>query len=501
MVPKKHSKSTLFELVKRLTVQEKRALFRGYHSLHQSEVPAYLQLLSLVDQSAEADDEQWFNSLKPSLKLTKDEYRQLKKYLTDKLVNHLVSQQEISPRVEISRLIAQAEVFYLRGLLTQALVVLYQALEIADEFEFVEEKVAIYEWIYKVYLHQGNLDEASSTLSLASQNNEALDNLKQHQLLHAQLLLSEKKMADNVAYSQLDMASFSNHPLIAGSGNTQTVRAKLFLAASSSIYWRLNLKFDASLVALQQLMHLLQQHPKVRLSNPNLVIDSYRNLGLTYLALRQYQQLDTLLEQLKEQQFLSQGQTLKLRLLISRLKISSAINQGDLKLAEQTAIALEADLEAYKHDTAFRTDVAFALTQAWVMTGNHKQAIQALGQLINSEYVYGKQLQYEASIRMMEIAVHAEMGNIDFIKNRLRSLQHFYKAHDLPEPVLSTNAIVLLSKAQNNYNRIAAFEQLITHHIAEDQHESNLAAFSYLFDWDRWAKLRLSATSKALTAI
>lgn len=492
MVPQKNNRNTLFDLVQRLSTAECRAFSKGQQSTNGAEESlAYLQLFQLVRGATKADDEKW----RAQLGLDKDGYRQLKKYLTDKLVNSLANQQEISPRVEITRLISHAEVFYLRGLLSQALVALHQADDIASTYEFVEERVAIQEWLMKVHLHNGDLEAADQSLRLGQYVIQQLAQLKELQGLHLQLQLIERTILasfsaqdSGVRTPQEAVKRLLASPSLTKGDTMITVRAKIIQSAIQSIGLRLQGHYEQSLVWLQQLMDTLQQNQEVRLSNPNLVIDSYRNIGLTYLALGQGLQLDTLLNQLRQQRFLSRGQNQKLQLLVGRLSISQLLSQGAHHNAAEEATHLESQLKDFHLDPAFGTDVAYTIAQAYVMAGRNSDAIRMLADLINGSNIYGKLPEYEYSVRLMELAVHADIGDKTFVASKLRSLQHFLKTSGLTTGTDTIDYGFFLKLARA---RTAAERQSIKSAFVQTQipNTSNaMDSFGYQFDLLGWVR-------------
>lgn len=495
MIPKKHSKSTLFELVSRLSVAELRGVQRGFKSLQPEKQPTYIQLLDLVANATETDDEGWYNILNSRSPLAKDEYRQVKKYLNDRLVDLLVEQQEISPRVNIGRLITQAEVFYLRGLLNQALVVLHQAKLIAREYEFLEEELTILEWLNKVYLHEGSLAEANSTLVEMQQLLVDSQQLKTFQALYTRLLAHERRNESGEHPLSVDSIEVSALTAIT---SVNSIRARLLGLAAAGLHARQTGKYEAAQTLLQQCIALLQQHPNIRLSNPNLVIDSYRNLGLVYLALGQHQQLFTFLQQLEQVRFLSSSQNQKLELLIARLGILAHIHVGDVLKAGDIAQARLSTLTAYQHDTVFRTEVAYAITVGLVLAGHHSVAIKELAKLVNSAYIYGKHSGYEGALRLMELCIHTDLGDGLFVKNRIRSYQHFLKAHYPESPQHYLAVLQQLARAKTKAEKAIQYQEL----LALYKNPVNLSAYvnqdgwalnQHLFSLRQWAQVRLIA--------
>ncbi len=493
MVPQKNNRTTLFDLVQRLTTTECRTFSKGQQSTNGAEESlAYLQLFQLVRGASKPDDEKW----RTQLSLDKDGYRQLKKYLTDKLVNSLASQQEISPRVEITRLISHAEVFYLRGLLSQAQVALHQADEVASTYEFIEERIAIQEWLMKVHLHNGDLEAADQALRLGQTVIQQLAQLKELQGLHLQfqliertILASSSSLVSDTHTSLEAIKNLLHSPMLTKGDSMLTIRAKIVQSAIMSIGLRLQGQFEQSLVWLQQLMDTLQQNQEVRLSNPNLVIDSYRNLGLTYLALGQGQQLDTLLGQLRQQRFLSQGQNQKLQLLVGRLSISQHLSQGAYHIAADEGANLETQLKDFHLDPAFGTDVAYTIAQAYVMAGKNSDAIKMLAYLINGNNIYGKLPEYEYSVRLMELAVHADLGDESFVASKLRSVQHFLKTSGLMTSgdQLDHGFFLKLARAGTAAERQSIKSAFVQRQISNTSNAIG-GSFGYQFDLVGWVE-------------
>lgn len=490
----KKRKDSLFQLVKQLSLPERRLFVRqqGNGDLQ----PLYLQLLNLIASSSAQDDAGW----QEELNLGNVEYRQLKKYLCDKLVGWLSAQQDISPRVDLGRLITEAEVYYLRGLAGEALVAINKARDIAHQYEFFDELVAVLQWQLKISIHQNETELALAILQESDQTLGRLHLLQQYQQLHVRMLALENTI--HLPRNEADKARYQdllNDPLLtnrnAAQGVNGSVRAMLLHNILLSKGMRMLGQYEQSLMHLQQLLALLQQQPSVRLSNPNLVIDCYRNLGLTYQALGLWPQLETFLAQLDGQPFLSSSQNLKLKLLRGRLSISAALAQGQLDRAASLALELETELELYHFDPAFRTDVAYTITEALAMRGQNREALARLTTLINSTMVYGKQVTYEAAIRLMEIVIHAELGHHQFIHNRLRSLRRFI----LLNPGTSNQEQELLLALMPYAKAVTSGEKKSILHKLQDAIATIPAAslnerhFAYFFDLQAWLNWRLAS--------
>jgi hypothetical protein len=193
--------------------------------------------------------------------------------------------------------------------------------------------------------------------------------------------------------------------------------------------------------------------------------------------------------------FLSATQNQKLNLVVLQTRMKYALAQGKVDDAVAFAHVLEGALDDYHRDLAFRTDVTFSVTVAYVLGKHYKEALSTLNRLINSEAVYGKQRVYEAYVRMMEIIVHAELGNTDFIKNRVRSLRYFFKTN---QSGYQTEALLLKYIRQISREKEAAVQrQLYSQLLGEVEavlESSPLEQnFYHHFDLAAWVRSKLEA--------
>lgn len=492
--PAKKRQASLFLLVQQLSLVERRLFIRN-QSGAADESPLYIKLLNLVAASAKPEDD----VLQQKLELGNVEYRQLKKYLSDKLVQWLAQQQDISPRVDIGKLLAEAEVYYLRGMVDEAMVALAKADHVAKEYEFLEERMAVLQWQLKLSMHQNLTDLAQQVLAEHANSTAALQQLEAFQVVMLQLQILDNTL--HIPRTDAEQAQYQEllqNPLLAQKAPNLSIRAQLIHALVLSKTLRMVGQYEQSLVHLQRSLDVLQRYPAIRLSNPNLVIDTYKNLGLTYLALGMLPQLETFLAQAAQMQFLSSSQNQKLVLLVGRLQMSRAIATGQLDHAVKFALETEKELAAFIYDPVLQTEVAYTITEVLVLSGKVKEALNRLTQLINSEMVYGKQRNFEAALRLIEIVVHAELGHVTFIQNRLRSLKRIM-SHNQGTSTLEQMLLTVLlpyAKAPGTTEKLQLLLNLKQEMTSVPTASINERHFSYFFDLSTWLGSRIQALNR-----
>jgi hypothetical protein len=268
--------------------------------------PTYIQLFQLVRQSTTTDDDAW----RITLALNNEEYRQLKKYLVDKLYAHISSQPNNSPYAEIRKWVKQAEACLERSLFSQALLALSQAEDIAVTYSLTSEHLVVLDWQIRIYT---SLEQYQEIEDLAIKSKELALTLRTEKDL---ALLNTKAQTIGTEGLVLALSKYNQLP---------SITARFYLLNIISLIT--DSDPIQSSVQLQQIWSFWQTNPQLALSHSQYLIQAVWKLGLRYLQLNKPDQLKTLIEQLELIQNVTDKATY--HFAVTTLKTEYAISKGN----------------------------------------------------------------------------------------------------------------------------------------------------------------------------
>lgn len=391
------------------------------------DLPLYLQLFYKMVQMEEMKND----VLRSMMKMNDTEFRQLKKYLFDKLSDFLIQYDKQSPRIRINKSISLAEVFYLRGFADDALVQLSRAEVEAQEFEFIEERQTILEWKHKILLHKGAWEELSQVIESINESSKVQNELSLWKRTYMQVLKLEQNGVHPSEETSIHLAKLLQNPFWAQEPEVNLVRIKVLYNLSKSLLLRLTGEYEASSHALSRVVNLFNENKSLRLSQPNLVIKAYSNLLLNLASLNANEEFDRRLKESESFEFLSASQNQKKALALGQCKLKRAIiNREDVDEIFEFAETLLHELEKYPHDELFRTEVFYTVTEGFIFAKAYRKALTTLNKIITSGWVFRRFKSFEPFVRLMELVIHFESKDSEFLQNRIRNLSYLLKQNN-----------------------------------------------------------------------
>ncbi len=470
-------------ILKGLSLSEKRILTsRLSVGKVQDEEPIYLKLFNSLSKGRSIDEI-------PELRNNPARLKHTKKYLAEKVLEVMGQNAELSPRVAIYQWQSQAEFLYLKGFHHEAIARLYLALELADEYEFWEERVSILEWINKVKLHLGELDEALTIQNKLQETVELLGLLSKLRQLHLQVkVLSMKEGLPRNDDSRKNWEIILNNPVLIYRPLPLRLDMERHIIKAQCL-----LNLDGPLPAsmeLKELLLKLEKNEAVLISNPNTVIETwYLNLGLC-IELGQEKEIKEGFNFLKSSPFLSKTQNDRKQLLSRLLEGRILIKEG--RLIE--SIELLESITVPPIQDADYTEWMFFLAVAQVYSKKYSQALKSLNAISFDASLFGVHPALQNYLRIIELLVHWGLGNYEFINHRAKALKYHLRKPGGQRRMeyLLVESLKKMSKLNKEIDRRNALIQLKKE--AESLAEKHFSErnFMYYFNLIRWIEVELA---------
>lgn len=408
---------SLGQILKGLSLSEKRMLSKRLQLVKSDEGddPIFIKLFLalLKGQGAEQISE---------LKNNPARLKHTKKYLIEKVLEILGQNSELSPRVAIYQWLSQAEVLYLKGFHHEALARLLLGLELAQTYEFWEESITLLEWLHKVKLHLGVLEEVLLIEKQVSEVSSKISELNRYRELHLRVRkLSMEEGLPRDLQTLENWKTLLTNPLLEKELEPLRTEMERRLIRSQCLLQLEDLSEAAN--ELKQLLFLLKKKQQVLLSNPNTVIECwYLYLGIC-IELAEPMLIDRGFKTLEDIKFLSTTQNDRKNQLEVLLKARMNIKRGEYV----QAIERLENLDFVPIQNADHTEWMFFLSVAQVFSKRYSQALKSLNEISFNPQLFGVHPALQNYLRILEIIVHWGLGNHEFIAHRAKALRYHLK--------------------------------------------------------------------------
>lgn len=465
--------SGLVPLIQSLTMSEKR-YFAVYENAISSQKPKqYLGLFNLLVAQPGITDE----VLSVKLGLKNDvQLRKAKSYLYQSLLKSLRHFRQVSPRVQVYEYIINAEILFLKGFLQMALKELNKAEKVCDYYEFLEEKIPVLEWKSKVLINLNAFDKQRQNAQKEELLIRTIENLKLFNRFHENVIATFRKTgwpANDVqqsVYKKIyDQAKQLKKP--------ESYRAKVIQLTIFTFLDRLTVRQESDPSVRRELIELLETNPGIAISTPSYVLPAFNHVLQHLIETENLEAFGECILALEKLEFLSPSgnrHALELSLLLQiqfylRFNLMAEI----AKKEPQFSKCLEG--VTGKSYNIRQAEIALLFAYYHLLGGRAQQALQVMLSLIHYPLPEGSG-ELKSLVRILEIMIHFDLGNVDLIESKLLNAKRYLKRH----------------------NQLYGFEMLLLsalHKILQSETEGQkLKLFAQLH-----VKLRLQLDNNALT--
>lgn len=486
-------KRELFELIKSMTMSEKR-YFKIYSSKHIiGGKNDYVYLFDAIDHQEDFDDD--FLKKQSFVKNLSAE----KNYLHKLILKALVAfNSTLNSKVKINGLLQSAEVLYHKGLYKQAEKQCKKAFTLAQDGELFAHKVMALELLIELTSKQFRYGDAIDAIDEMNIELGSLKNFLSIQELTTKAYRDQWEIG--FARSEEDtivLKKYIKDPVNSFDG-VQSERARMYLLG-------LNLTYAFYMNDTPKMKRLSEDMNDLYEAKPHLIeystigyISSLYNTASAFLKNEQFEKALTISEKLEELKdmygignSLNKGARVFFYATIVKL-------DGLLKLDRynEIKIMLNDVLEGVKKFTGYISPVhhyelQFLLSKYYIVIGDYREALKRTNIILND----AKQKQRKdllAVVRLLNLLVHYEMGN-DFTLDYLtKNTYNYFKSKERLFKVEKELIRFLSGRNRDLHNDKYAKDLKQLHEAMRSYKKDSFEAvpFNY-FDFEYWAKSKI----------
>lgn len=479
----------LVPLIQSLTMSEKR-YFRIYENAIADQKPKqYLRLFDLLAAKPGISDEE----LKVKLALDSGvQLRKAKSYLFQNLLKSLRHFRQVSPRVQVHEYLINAEILFLKGMVQLALKELNKAERMCDYYEFLEEKIPVLEWKSKVLLNLNEFEKQRLNSTSEQMLILKIENLKRYNRIHEDLISVFRRNgwpANDI--ERLIYKEISSKALLLA--KPESNRAKIIQLTMSTFLARLNAHPTSDPSVRTALNEILKTYPGIAVSTPSYLLPAFNHLLQHLIETGNVEAFRASTSALEELEFLSpsgnrHAQELSLLLQI-QFYLSLDLKDEIAKKESQFRSCLET--KTGKTFNIRQAEISFLLSYFYLLNGQAQQALHFLMRLIHNPMPEGSG-DLKSLMRILEIMVHFDLGNIDLIESKLLNTKRYLKRHNqlYGFEILLLSAFHKILKSDTEDLRQKLFAQL--HEKLRKQMDADVSKNTYFrfFNIQKWIELK-----------
>ncbi len=428
------SSDDLFRLIKSLSKSEKR-YFSLQTSLHGGE-KNYLELFEAIDRM-DVYDEARLKKRFEGRAFTR-QFNVAKRYLHDLILRHLRGYHtDFTLQARCEEMLKSAEILHEKGLTDQAERLIDKVIRLAEENGIPLPLLEALQW--KLKLHRPAVESESSIDAELDRLRGALDALvseaRQERIMRLLTFQFQHSHPDEPEVEQR-IEELMRDPLLADPANALSTKAKGDYYTSIGFYHFSRREFDRALPTTEALISLIEAHPDALLDN---LVEYRTAIHNRMLLLRRMHDLERwsseLIELRRKIRAFESTMRLKSRRALLSLYNTLYVNLVtycvlvvDLDLGRRLAPEVAEWLDRNEEDLEVQDHVVFHDNLALIRfnLGEYRLALHHLDRVLRAEPYRVKDVYFHA--RLMELIVHFELGNIEVIPYRIRSIYRFYRS-------------------------------------------------------------------------
>lgn len=486
-------KTELYDLIKSMTMSEKR-YFKIFSSKHViGEVNDYVDLFDAIDSMEEYDE----RSLKDAsfVKNLSAEKNYLKKLILKSLVSFNAN---LNTKIKVLNLIQNAEVLYHKGLYQQAEKQCKKAIELSDSHELFTHKIVAYELLIELVSKQFDYDAAIVAIAELLKEMKMTDNFHQVQHVTMKVYRDTWKLGSARSHEEKELIHDYMDTLSKIGFQPLTERSKMY---------QLGLRLANALYVndLDQMLEVSVEMSKLYEENEHLI--EYSTIG--YLASLYYAGLAL---SLKKEFMSALTYADKLEGLSDSYSIHTSKNKSAriffyanlirldclLKLDRYTEVESAINLILNRIDTyaeyigvVHLYELYFLLSKYYFVVEKYRDALRYTNYILNDTKLKSRK-DLLSVVRLLNLLIHFEMGNdftLEYLTkntfNYFNSKNRLFKVErELINFMVGRNRDLHLDKYQSDLIQLRDAMRL------HKQDEFELSAFNF-FDFEYWAQSKI----------
>jgi len=412
-------KEPLFDLIKSLTMSEKR-FFKIFSQRHViGEANQYLLLFDFIDEKEDVNNE--ILSSQHFVKNLSAEKNYLYRLILKSLNAYYA---EFSTKMKVQNLIISSEILAYKGLENQGLKMLKKAEKMAEEAELFSHLLTIKQTQFEILSKLGNYQMAYEILNDQLEVNSNFNNLTEVQIKATELY--NLRQESGSIRSSKDLESFNKTIDLQAKEGNKPLKNELFYSSLLATQAHAVKDFKAELIYISNIIQLYEKHQFLSEYSVKGYLSSLYNLANTYRNLKDYDNALKFLDQLdakKSDKLVSASKSLSAYIfyLSSNLRIYIFIIKGNIEKAYEYHQQIKKDYHLYKDsiDKSVIYEHLMLIIRVNMTLKNYKEALKHSNTIIN-DTTYKKRADLLTYVRLLNLIIHFELKNdftLDYLSN------------------------------------------------------------------------------------
>lgn len=388
----------------------------------------YVQLFDAIDRQSEYNEADLLEQFKGE-RFTR-QFSVAKNYLYNYILKtlHVFHKDQYS---ELSTLMHQIQILMGKNLYEQAAKMVRKAKHLAERQERFQEILYLLEY-ERAILHRTVQTKKFEAFLQSIQEKEnsvvaQLENLLKLNHLYDEIYLLMNKT--NVARGSEDRAQVDRilkNPLLQDGENALSVRGRLKMLDILVDSYKFKNDHPKCLVYLNEMVNVFESHPDIRLEKNIRYINTVSNFGVLNYYLGNTKEALRILGKLKDLETFNQQELLRVFEKYYHFKLALCIEMCDVEEGKRTIAEFTKEYKQVegKITKAVELGIFHLLAYFHFQDGNPSEALNWINLILN-EPKTELRTDIQCMARIMNLIIHYELGNKDFVEYNLKSTARF----------------------------------------------------------------------------
>lgn len=425
------SSDFLFRLIKSMTKGDRRN-FKLFARLQEGD-KKYVQLFDAIDRQNEYNEAELLEQFKGE-RFTR-QFSVAKNYLYNYILKTLHVFHK-DPYSGLGTLMHQIQILIGKNLYDQAAKLVRKAKHIAERQEMFQELLTLLAY-ERTILHRTNQLKQFEALLQTLQEVEGktiaqLANLNDFNLLYDEIyVLMNKSISARRKKERTDVNEILANPLLADESLAISVRAKLKRLDILNDCYMFKTDYVSCLKYSSEIIAIYEKYPDIRKEKNMRYINTVSNLGVFYYYFGDPSASLAMLNKLKMLETFTEQEQLRVFEKYYHVKIAQCIEVGDYQEGLSTIESFVKEFAAVEGKITKSVELAIYYLGAYfyVLAGNPSESLTWINRILN-EPKTELRTDIQCMARILNLFIHYELDNRDFIEYNLKSTTRFLANRD-----------------------------------------------------------------------
>ncbi len=428
-----NKKDKLHELIQSMSMSEKRSfkLFANRHTI--GDQNNYLTLFEMIEQMPVFDQAELERSLQavnmPTRHISSD-----KNYLYNLILRGLsVFNSNKTTSLKVKELLHQAEILYEKGLFEQVLGLLKKAKSKALRYELYPLFIEISFWERKTKGKLGDIRGVKQALEEAMHYMALLDNMQAYMKLYYDISDLRRSISKaRTPKTEEKLAAFIQHPFLQRDDIPMSFQAKLNYRRIYAMYYYLVDDEENEMKTNEALLALMDSRDDYATEFPG----EYITVSSRLLILKRHKSEVEFQKTLDDfRRFPYEKMKKKRNSVIAQVEIDSTatemsrlLERGRIKESQVMLNSMRELAHKYRSrmSRSQKLSYHYMYTYSYLAAGEYRTALKEVNYLLN-EFDSSVRPQMYSFARMLNMVIHAELGNLTVLKYEADSTARYLK--------------------------------------------------------------------------